>query len=106
MSSHSGSGSIPTEQSETTDAFLSPEGVQPVSGCDKSATDFSFQHTGPFWSVSMIAREVGPGARVRGRKRTECRLQMVKLCSRCLFLARFDVRGSSVMSFPQEEEKC
>lgn len=50
-------------------------------------------HRGPFFTVIGLALEVGPGTRLKHRKRIQARKTLSRLCADCLRTAVFRFSG-------------
>lgn len=67
--------------------------ASPASGrCGKSP-----DHAGPYFTVSLIASEIGPGSRTgkKRRKRRVLRETVLRLCEECLLLTEFHGAGKT-----------
>ncbi len=62
-----------------------------VKWCDNGE-----DHSGPYFTVILIATEAGPGTRVGNRKRRIGRLTIARLCWTCLRKAEFRVQGQQL----------
>jgi hypothetical protein len=59
-----------------------------VYGCDASKS-----HGGPFYSINIIAYEVGLGVFPKGKKRKLHRIRVGRICKQCLQGSRLDFRS-------------
>lgn len=50
-------------------------------------------HRGPFFTVSILALEVGPGSRQKNRTHILARKTLARLCATCLRGARLRLEG-------------
>ncbi len=63
--------------------------VEKTQWCDNGRA-----HTGPFFTITGVAMEVGPGTRQRTRKRIQARKTLGRLCAKCLRVAVFRLKGA------------
>jgi len=54
-------------------------------------------HKGPFFTVTVVAMEVGRGSRVPGKERRQYRRVIGTVCRKCLRASLIKVRGAKLM---------
>ncbi len=66
--------------------------MSPKKTCSESAG-----HKRPFFSVTVVAMEVGSGTRVPGKERRQYRRVVGTLCRKCLRASLIKVRGAKLL---------
>ena len=59
----------------------------------------SQSHRGPFFTITVVAFQSGPGSRVRGKERRQVRYVVGRLCRKCLSSSLVKVKGQRL--FPK-----
>ncbi len=66
--------------------------MSPKRTCSESAG-----HKGPFFTVTVVAMEVGRGSRVPGKERRQYRRVLGTVCHKCLRTSLIKVRGAKLI---------
>jgi hypothetical protein len=66
--------------------------MSPKRTCDQSP-----KHRGPFFTVTVMAREAGRGSRLGGKPRREYRHVLGHVCRKCLRAAIIKARGKNLL---------
>jgi hypothetical protein len=66
--------------------------MSPKRTCDQSP-----KHRGPFFTVTIVAREAGRGSRIGGKPRREYRHVLGHVCRKCLRSAVIRARGKNLL---------
>jgi len=76
------------------------EGFSPVSGQGGNLEwcDGGKNHTGPFFTISVLAVEVGPRTGRKGYKRISARQIVTRLCAECLRVTTIHLEGLKLIS--------
>jgi hypothetical protein len=64
-----------------------------IKWCDNGG-----DHAAPFYTVTLLAVEGGPGTRKRGGNRRIARLTLRRLCKACLKATEFRPTGAQLLS--------
>ena len=57
----------------------------------------SQEHRGPFFTITVVANESGPGSRLGGKERKQVRYVVGRLCRKCLRKSRVRVSGKKLI---------
>ena len=57
----------------------------------------SDSHKGPFFTITIVAYQSGPGSRVEGKKRRQFRYVVGRVCRDCFSRALVNVKGKKVL---------
>ena len=66
--------------------------MSPKRTCDQSP-----KHRGPFFTVTIVAREAGRGSRIGGKPRREYRHVLGHVCRKCLRAAVIRAKGKNLL---------
>lgn len=69
-----------------------------VETCSMNAS-----HKGPYFTITVVAHQSGPGSRVRGKERRQVRYVVGRLCRRCVRQSLVKVKGQKL--FPKRRAK-
>ena len=61
------------------------------------------KHKGPFFTLTLIAFQCGPGSRVKGKSRKKVSYVVGRLCRRCIRQSQVRVKGEKL--FPKRKRK-
>ncbi len=76
---------------------MPPPSLRDAMGHGKTKCDNSQKHVGPFFTITIVAHEVGKATRSAGRKRIQARRVVGRLCADCVLKSRFQIDGSKVL---------
>ena len=57
----------------------------------------SEQHRGPFFTITLVAYQSGPGSRMEGKKRRQVRYVVGRVCRDCVSSLLVRVKGSKLL---------
>jgi hypothetical protein len=60
-------------------------------------------HKGPFFTITVVAHQSGPGSRVHGKERKQIRYVVGRLCRRCVRQSLLRVKGQKL--FPKRRRR-
>jgi hypothetical protein len=60
-------------------------------------------HKGPYFTITVVAHQCGPGSRVRGKERRKVSYVVGRLCRRCVRRSLVSVKGQKL--FPKRRAK-
>lgn len=61
------------------------------------------QHGPPFFTITVLALEVGPGSGARGHTRLSTRQIVSRLCASCLLKAVIRLEGAKLISLENQD---
>ena len=57
----------------------------------------SESHKGPYFTITVVAFQAGPGTRARGKERRQVRYVVGRLCRKCVSCSLIRVRGEKLL---------